>query len=237
MISDKKLALLCQASYKGEKAVKSVMQRGKRKRSGIDVKECACEVTGATGYIAIDKDKKVACIVFRGTDEWDDWVHNLQIWKARKQGYEVHAGFLGAYASISERINNWVCSNVPLPYRTYITGHSLGGAMATLHAMYSKHLVYKCVTFGSPKVFEKAPDLFPCNIVRWVNGADIIARIPKLGYEHVGELHYITMGKKSKLLLNPPSSKMFWDRWKFLLPINRIHSHLIEAYIDKMENL
>lgn len=69
---------------------------------------------------------------------------------------KVHDGFLAAYLSVSEQTNGYVNALMSQysGYNLVVTGHSLGGALATLSALnlsstYPDITVY---TFGSPRV-------------------------------------------------------------------------------------
>lgn len=90
---------------------------------------------------------------------------------------KIHSGFNSAYLDIATEIEKEL-SNKDKPL--YITGHSLGGALATVAA---KKLDYKkiaaCYTFGTPRVGNedwvvgiKTP------IYRIVNAADCVTMLP-----------------------------------------------------------
>lgn len=97
-------------------------------------------------------------------------------------GGSIHSGFNDAYnevgLAIQDRLNQDDLKAVPL----YITGHSLGGALATIAAKKLTHPlggVAACYTFGSPRVEDvvwgstiKAP------IYRLVNAADCVPMLP-----------------------------------------------------------
>jgi predicted lipase len=97
-------------------------------------------------------------------------------------------------------------SGVPMAARgerrqrpTVVTGHSLGGALATLFVMENAHRtkafdISTCCTFASPRVgnkeFARSFDLLPIESWRFVNQHDLVPRLPPhipvlLDYDHV----------------------------------------------------
>jgi hypothetical protein len=110
----------------------------------------------------------------------------------------VHRGFVGAFQSIARGIQIEVgkLKDVPL----YITGHSLGAALATLATQHlEQHPVFRdqiaaCYTFGSPRVGDKEFDKELKSVVyRVVNTTDIVTVVPLLamGYIHVGDIRFL----------------------------------------------
>ena len=109
-----------------------------------------------------------AAVSFRGTVISDsDWANSLVDFAFRLvpyagcRGCRVHEGFLAAYTALAPAVLVGVQSALPLSAAgamsekpLLVTGHSLGGAMATIAAFELALLGYnvRLITFGSPRV-------------------------------------------------------------------------------------
>ena len=110
-----------------------------------------------------------------------------------KVGGKVHSGFLRAFIDISDRLDAIVQARQP-GQRIWLTGHSLGGALATLAAA---HLgpgpIQGLYTFGCPRVGNAAfAGVLPTrSYIRFVHRDDWVPTVPPdfLGYVHAGTLH------------------------------------------------
>ena len=109
-------------------------------------------------------------VAFRGSSSTRDWLTNAQftledLIYTRHQAAQpclasVHKGFLRAFDSVVVELLHDVRNRLTrLPgARIYVTGHSLGGALATLCALDFHRLnlpVERVVTFGCPRVGNK----------------------------------------------------------------------------------
>ncbi|KAL3620086.1 hypothetical protein CASFOL_034998 [Castilleja foliolosa] len=194
-------------------------------------KICFLDNSETDTQVAIWRDPKRnrLVIAFRGTEQtrWKDLRTDLMLVPAGlnperiggdfKTEVQVHSGFLSAYDSVRTRLISLIKQAIGhrdddsldlLPkWHIYVTGHSLGGALATLLALelsssqLAKHGAI-CVTmynFGSPRVGnrifaevynEKVKDSW-----RVVNHRDIIPTVPRLmGYCHVAQPVYLAAG-------------------------------------------
>jgi predicted lipase len=140
-------------------------------------------------------------IVFacRGTESTQDVRIDLMFRKTGIVGMDptikVHRGFARQFSSIRDFIQTQIMQQIITQKPAIVfVGHSLGGALATIGSAVIKtiypELECQCITFGSPRVGNKAfADLFNSSIIhsqRFVNGNDIIAKIPRIRYQHVG---------------------------------------------------
>jgi predicted lipase len=162
---------------------------------------------------------KVVVVSFRGSemdliqapiDTWRNWVGtNLQTRlrpeKILGPGVEVHDGFWTALDSVYKGLAAEVVRQGGFKgKKVFLTGHSLGGALATLCALRLQKdrrgsaAVY---TYGSPRVGnDKFQAAFRLPHQRWVNQNDLVTQVPPelAGYRPVGTLDHILANGKVK---------------------------------------
>ena len=143
--------------------------------------------TDTQGYVAVrrpDVGPGIAVLAFRGTQQVKDWITNLdavQTTVASSDGRtlgHVHEGFNDAFLSVCKRIDELLEGDEDLPL--YITGDSLGGALATLATWCRPgESLAACYTFGAPRVGDSGLiDRFRTPIYRIVNGVDPVPFVP-----------------------------------------------------------
>lgn len=138
---------------------------------------------------------------FRGSSNIQNWLDNLQVKKIypyEDDTISVEDGFYkiykalktDLYVSLNQSMIEYGTNNI------LFTGHSLGGAIATLFAFdicYHNlpYQIYSLITFGSPRVGNDAFSnyMFNCEIdsARVTHYYDIVPHVPEefLGYEHI----------------------------------------------------
>lgn len=147
-------------------------------------------------YEASDPDSPVAVLSFRGTEPSQvlDIMSDLDCRKVRYAGGHVHNGFYEAYSSVQGQITDLVQA-LPGDCPLYVTGHSLGGALATIAAYdidANIRRVQAVMTFGSPRVFDnRMANIFAIALsgryYRIFNRSDVVARVPTIfRWKHVG---------------------------------------------------
>ena len=174
-------------------------------------------------------------LAFRGTepDEIGDWLADVNVFQREGQYGMVHGGFQEALDHVWDDI--LPVMNEYSGRIVYVTGHSLGAALATLAV---SRLDYGSLyTFGSPRVFDKdgAKEFDKRHLsYRLVNNNDIVCRVP-LRYRHVGELYYFA--HDGEMWIKPRGAWMTWDRlygriWR---RIDGIRDHSMDEYIRLLE--
>jgi len=135
-----------------------------------------------------DNSSPFAVLVFRGTTGIEGWISNFNVVQTPwNEGGLVHSGFMYDFLQLWDEIEAAISAlDIPVFY----TGHSLGGAFATLAA--SKRPPKAVYGFGSPRVGDAvfADTLSRIRLYRMVNNQDIIATVPLGGipfdYCHAG---------------------------------------------------
>ena len=159
------------------------------------------------GFVLTSKARNI--IVFRGTQRNTEWLYNFY---ARQREYhnatetqtlgKVHRGFVANYKSIINPIPRDVAKQLDSSIPCYITGHSLGSALAVLASLDIALTVpalkpqiqlytYAGARVGDPTFAAIHAQLVP-NHYRIVNLADIVPLLPPIQspggtYVHTGE--------------------------------------------------
>ena len=156
---------------------------------------------------ALVEHEEYLCMVFRGTDEIMDWIDNIKAFPTKELFGEFHKGFWDA----TEEIWHHLYEKYQERYREnkrplFITGHSLGGAMATIAAARLVHIdkpFISVYTFGQPRVMKQDTartfnSECKTRFFRFQNNNDIVPRVPPrlMGYSHVGSILYISEEKE-----------------------------------------
>lgn len=171
-----------------------------------------------------------SALVFRGTEQKiKDFVTDLRIGPTPllEDGIAVHEGFRIALDSIWPDIQQ-ALNEMDSPI--FFTGHSLGGALATVAAArWTPQALY---TFGSPRVGNAAfvETLRDVPTYRIVDDWDLVPIVPPetLGFEHVGELIQLHE-RQVRFSINP----FAWLRLAFS-PAKPLADHAPVNYVDRI---
>jgi len=186
-------------------------------------------------------------IAFRGTEpnEWNDIKADMNATKALAETVgHVHRGFKKEVDDLWPQLEQMLVSNkTNLTKHLWFTGHSLGGAMASICAgrcllSHIDTLPQQVHTFGSPRVGTKRYiNHAKIDYFRWVNNNDIVTRSPPawLGYRHSGKEIYLDAQGEIRELSRVERRA---DMWKGLLlglkrkEIDYFSDHSIDRYVE-----
>lgn len=139
------------------------------------------------GFVLENEDAII--ITFRGTQTDPDWIADAEIFQKPFPYCQtqplVHGGFLSVYESMREELLS-LLKSLDSSKSLFVTGHSLGGALATLFSLdcalntdFSAIYIY---TYGAPRVGDEAfANLFNETVpasIRFVNLADLVPFVP-----------------------------------------------------------
>ena len=186
-------------------------------------------------------------IAFRGTEpnEWNDVKADLDATKALAETVgHVHRGFKKEVDDIWPELEKMLVSHKSnLNKNLWFTGHSLGGAMASICAgrcllSHIETTPEEVHTFGSPRVGTKRYiNYAKINYYRWVNNNDIVTHTPPawLGYRHSGKEMYLDANGDLKELNKIQRSADTWKGFMMGLKkreIDHFSDHLIDRYVE-----
>jgi len=210
---------------------------------------------GTQAFLA--KNDEFAVLAFRGTQptKWEDVRTDLRALKQKTIEGKVHKGFKEAFDDVSGEIFDIVDKSIGKDLPLYVTGHSLGAALATVATQELEEkfhdLIAACYTFGSPRVgdgtYEKS---IKAPVYRIVNTTDIVTLVPFfLGtFMHVGDSRYLSRSKVDNVYRIyrgiPFVRRTFEAIIEMILPIFRLRNpfapwvsaHSMDIYIEKLEN-
>ena len=219
------------------------------------VTETPTLISQADTQCAILRDGTGVTLVFRGSESNFDWQTNMDTQPERaefdqriiqgeivnqreqvypyqgesKSGALMHRGFVKAYFAVRDQIHAYIKSHEVAS--AVATGHSLGGALATLCAVDLQYnfanqiALLEAYTYGAPKVgnegFKDSFNQRVPNSYRFVNGMDIVPELPRWwqGYRHVDQ--ELRIGQ----------------RFSLNLVSARFKDHAIDQYIESLKAL
>lgn len=135
----------------------------------------------------------VAMLSFRGTSNIGQWVRDARILPAGHAWGLVHRGFKKGVDIVHGYVDAFAAVAATKPY-VWITGHSLGGALAVIAAanLKLKGINASTYTYGQPRAgYINFADNFDRKLsgrlYRFINQMDIVARLPPgLLFKHCG---------------------------------------------------
>ena len=166
-------------------------------------------VSKSSAQAAFVEHEDYLCMTFRGTDttmnDWEaarDWIDNLKAFPKQTSFGRFHMGFYQSFEDVWNSLKNaYDLASKKKSRPLFFTGHSLGGAMASIAAAkrVGEDLPFTSTyTFGQPRAMTRktaqAVNAECLNrFFRFQNNNDIVTRLPArlMGYSHIGTFIYI----------------------------------------------
>jgi triacylglycerol lipase len=199
------------------------------------------DVDGAQGYLLKGTDAHV--LSFRGTEvtQKSDVLADLKAGKNLEAcGGKVHVGFKDELNKLWPAITKSLANIDTL----YVTGHSLGAAMATIAASRIQTKVIALITFGSPRAGnQEFVNSLTVTHYRVQNNCDDVTKVPfkLMGFAHHGTHKYMNYtGEFRDLTPWQQVKDMVRSRLKARAKGQKfigIFDHMMPNYIAKLEKL
>lgn len=234
----KKSALLSAASYQSTKQIEDRL-------SHVDYALLRHNVLpdSELSYFLAKAPSGLQYLSFRGTSNLENALVDLDLALVLDShlNIQVHQGFAGAAKAAYNDLKPLL--NKDKPIRT--TGHSLGGAIAVLMAMYLErdgYQVEQVITFGQPKVtnVSGANAFADLPLIRVVTPKDIVPLVPPLSplqlqnldiYWHMGR-EVILLADKTYAITEGVKSMMRATKFVSSVPDEtNLHAHQMATYI------
>jgi hypothetical protein len=195
-------------------------------------------------YVLIHNDRrKIQVIAVRGTANDTNWTLDEDKQGARygNSGILLHRGF----KTIADTIYSDVKPRLKRGYTTYLTGHSLGGAVAAILGIYMMDhgvKVGRIVTFGQPKftnvagarTYQRLP------LTRVMNQDDVVALWPdsfdkqQQQFAHIGPLVNLLPGPHYSFVAAGEAMKLSQGALGRLLLQVSVPDHKMERYLENL---
>lgn len=199
-------------------------------------------------FVAVNP-AELAVLAFRGSANLADWGVNLDAVRVPLRSHPeigVHLGFWSAWRALESQVRAAVDA-LPPDLGLYVTGHSLGGALAQIAAAeLERDELAACYTFGSPRVATAGFDeLVKAPHYRVVHDWDLVPGVPApspWGYLHGGDARLLKGPAPNACLRRDRGllARLLVDLWSFLVwPLTRrigsIDDHMIWNYRAALE--
>ena len=198
-------------------------------------------------------DGRAVLVAFSGTEPTQilDWLTNINaVATYAPAGLgRTHQGFTMAFLAVREQLDAALAELHDGSLPIWVTGHSLGGALATLAAAHLRYIgklpVQGLYTYGQPRLgdheFSRSlKRALPGRVVRFANNADIVPQVPPPGlflkyrhgeregrFDHEGRLSLdLSLWLRTRAALKGPAKALGTECLEALL------DHSMDRYID-----
>jgi predicted lipase len=194
-------AAYCTDPHIGKETINNWSCKVCKKYPGVTATTFHGSKTDANGYVAYDPAKNEVIVAFSGTDPLSvaNWIDDIDTKKTAYpycSGCEVHDGFYRTFQSVSATVLNLTKSMLSSHSgaKLFVTGHSLGAAMAAHCAAEFVHQGMKVSTsysYGMPRVGNQKLEEWFKSVVpgmfRLVHHKDPVPHLPanNWGFHHM----------------------------------------------------
>jgi len=181
-------------------------------------------------------------VSFTGSNDGFDWFENLDFRKTAGPLGSVHAGFNRAFTRIRGDLFRVIGRHRRAGQNLWVTGHSLGGALATLCGAWiaesgASYQLARVTTFGSPRLMgwnaaKKYDAVLRSRTMRYVNEGDPVPHVPgPWRFKHVGQLAWLRDGQVERRI---PLLDLLFGWWRGRKTDQPGLDYLIEAYLRRL---
>lgn len=227
------------AAYADEAAIRS--------QYPATVRVSAPGKTDAQYFLERDDRAKVQYIAIRGTANRRNLIEDIEM-RIREDlalAIPVHAGFDATARVLYADMKPYLKQG----YKTYITGHSLGGALAALLAIHMTedgYKIEKVVTFGQPKFTTTSgvEKLGFLTLTRVVDENDIVPMLPPTTivnriygvYEHAGPEIILLEGPHYVFLPTHDADRISIGEFGRSLSLANLKDHHMDNYLRRLSS-
>jgi len=198
--------------------------------------------TNAQAFLCTCPSQGFAILAFRGTelnlkDIKADIKARLTSVEHNGETVQIHSGYFRQFESLRPTIEEALSSADVRSLQLFITGHSLGGALAITSVKFlASDITGACYTFGSPPVGLKSFDYdIKTPIYRVVNHIDIVPRLPNpilvYGIRFLALLIGVMLSPFAELITQVKESAWFDKVSRVLIDAQKYRHSGYESYL------
>lgn len=172
----------------------------------VDPAFLSSQATDVTGYVAVDRGRRLTVLAFRGTGSTRNWIADLDFLKVEVDicaGCRAHQGFWRSWSEARTGVMAALLSAAQSypSFKVVVVGHSLGGAIASFAAAEIRNtgVIADLYTYGAPRFAGATLTTYITEQKRGGNFRvthtdDPVPRLPPtlFDFEHISPEYWIT---------------------------------------------